>query len=737
VVGVAPPVDRTARSVVPLFAVALLCSSLLMFLLEPMAAKLMLPFLGGAPAVWNTCVVFFQGLLLAGYAYAHAGPRWLGVPRHASLHVGLLLLSLLVAQASLSIDGVPGSSNPVGWLLLTLGRSIGLPFFLLATTAPLLQQWFSRTRHHSARDPYFLYAASNAGSLAGLLMYPIVVEPVLPLRVQATLWNYGYVGFVVVIAACAILLRRYYAAHVAACDLDHDVVEGQFDRPGAMRRLRWIALAFAPSSLMLAVTTFISTDVAAVPLLWVLPLALYLITFILAFSSGPRYRPAALKRGFPLLLLLLVLLLILRVHGPLFVVVPIHLAVFFLAAFVCHRALANDRPGISHLTEFYLLVAFGGVLGSLFNTLAAPLMFTGIVEYPLVLVIVCLLRPVPAGAEGQSQKRLIVMPGLVAVATAGVLFVAANIDSLAVRFALLGVPAFLGLSVSRTGLPFAAAIAGMLTASGFQSDPLGPVLHAERSFFGTYKVRMEREGNYRSLTHGTTVHGMQSVLSSRRAEALSYYHVKGPLGDFFKSVPIASHRRIAVVGLGVGSVATYRQPGQLWTFFEIDPAVERIARRREYFSYLSDCGEACRVEIGDARQSLKRDSEGYGVIILDAFSSDSIPMHLVTREAIDLYLEKLADGGVLALHISNRHLNLEPVLSTLADRARLVSLIRRDHDEWDEKTGKTGSEWMVMSRRMEDLGRLPENGRWHPSTSVGSVSLWTDDFSNLLTLLLR
>ncbi|MEO5897260.1 MAG: fused MFS/spermidine synthase [Vicinamibacterales bacterium] len=717
----------------------MLCSSVLMFLLEPMAAKMVLPMLGGAPAVWNTCVVFFQGMLLAGYAYVHLGPKWLGLRRHATLHVVVLLLSTLLLQASLRIDSPPGGSNPILWLLQTLLKSIGLPFFLLCTTAPLLQRWFSRTRHHAANDPYFLYAASNFGSLAGLLMYPILVEPLLPLRVQASYWKYGYGIFTVVVVACVILLRRnQHPSADSASELKPSSREAHGSKLGMQRRLRWVALSFAPSSLMLAVTTFISTDVAAVPLLWVLPLALYLLTFILAFSSPPRYRRAIVDRALPLLILLLVLLLILRVHGPLMAVVPIHLAVFFLAALVCHRALADDRPAVAHLTEFYLLVALGGVLGSLFNTLAAPLLFTGIVEYPIVLVLVCLLRDVPAAQVSRSRTWILATPVFTVISTIAVLIGTSQVESLSVRFALLSLPAFLGLSLSRTGLPFAVAIAGMLVATAFQPDPQGSVLYAERSFFGAYKVRLERGGVYRSLTHGTTLHGLQSLAPARRAEPLSYYHRTGPLGDVFREIPIAAeYPRIGVVGLGVGSVATYRTASQLWTFFEIDPTVEKIARRQDYFSYLSDCGVACRVVIGDARQSLAVDSAHYGVIVLDAFSSDAIPMHLVTREAVDLYLRRLAEGGVLVLHISNRHLNLEPVLATLADRAGLVSLIRSDHADWDEQTGKTGSEWMVMSRKVEDLGSLSSDRNWRATRSAGSVNLWTDDFSNILTLLMH
>lgn len=728
----------TDGRVVVLFGAALLSGAVLMFLLEPMAAKMVLPSLGGAPAVWNTCVVFFQGMLLGGYAYAHGGPRWLGVRRHAAVHVVLLLASVLTLRSPFPMNAAAVATSPVAWLLLALLQSIGLPFFLLATTAPLLQKWFSHTRHRSAGDPYFLYAASNVGSLAGLLMYPLVVEPFLPLRLQSRYWIYGYMGFVVVVTACSVLLRRA-ALPDEGDERPSRSPAGRADlRPGSLRRLRWVALSFAPASLMLAVTTFISTDVAAVPLLWVLPLGLYLLTFVLAFSWPPRYPRAAVDRALPLLILPLVLFLVLQVTGPLTAVIPVHLAVFFLAALVCHRQLADDRPDPAHLTEFYLLVALGGVLGSLFNTLAAPVLFTGIVEYPAVLLLVCLLREPPADGGGQPKAWRVGAPVVAGVATIGILLASSGVDSMQLRFALLGIPAFLCLSVSRTRVPFAAALAAMLAASALQPDPLGRVLHAERTFFGTYKVRLEPGGEYRTLTHGTTLHGIQNVASLRRAEPLSYYHPSGPLGDVFRFAPLAAAPGdVAVVGLGVGSVATYRRPQQVWTFFEIDPAVEAIARRQDFFTYLTDCGGACRVVIGDARQSLAASRAQYSLMVVDAFSSDAIPLHLLTREAVDLYLARLAPAGVLAFHVSNRHLDLEPVLARLAAEAGLASFIRRHQVPAGDESGRRSSDWLVMARRADDLGPLAAAPGWTPSRSRSSVGLWTDDFSNVFTLLVR
>ena len=715
-----------------LFGFTLAGGAVLMFLLEPMAAKMVLPQLGGAPAVWNTCVVFFQTMLLGGYAYAHAGPRWLGLKRHALIHAVLVLASALTLLTPFRIGDLAAGANPAAWLLLALLKSVGLPFFVLATGTPLLQRWFSTTRHRAARDPYFLYAASNLGSLTGLLMYPFIVEPLLPLRVQARYWTYGYIGFALLVGACVVLLRRKRLVADTG-DEQVDRSDHALARPTRLRRLRWLVLSFAPSSLMLAVTTFISTDIAAVPLMWVLPLALYLLTFVLAFSSSARYPRKLVDRGLPLLIVPLVVCFVFGATGPTIFIVPIHLGVFFLAALSCHLQLADDRPDPSHLTEFYLLLALGGVLGSLFNTLAAPILFTAIVEYPAVLLLVCLLRRVPETHTGVPRAWLFAGPLIAAVGTSSFMLTGAQRDSIPALFALFVTLAFVCLSLSRTRLPFAAALALILASAVFRPDTLGRQLLAVRTFFGTYRVHEDASGAYRTLTHGTTVHGMQSISAAERLEPLAYYHRTGPLGDLFRLVPTASaSEEVAVVGLGIGAVASYRKPGQSWTFYEIDPAVETIARNRDYFSYLAACGDSCRVVIGDARQSLAKVSTSYGVIVLDAFSSDAIPLHLLTREALTLYVSRLAPGGVLAFHISNRHLDLEPVLARLATEGGLVAVIRRDQDTENAAPGKAGSVWMAIARNDADLGLL--SPAWRPAHATPSTDLWTDDFSNILRL---
>jgi hypothetical protein len=726
----ADPAASPRFVVLVLFSAALISSALLMFVVEPLVGRLVLPLLGGAPAVWTTCVMFFQALLLAGYAYAHIGHQVLGIRRHALLHMAAVALSLLAAGSYLTINGVP-DGPPTLWLVRVLTASIGLPFFLLSTNGPLLQLWFSRTRHRRASDPYFLYAASNIGSLVGLLLYPLVIEPLLPVSRQVSYWRAGYMLFVALTAACTTVLclgkTVSRESHLPRRPLPA--------RVSWQRRLKWIALAFAPSSLMLAVTTFISTDVAAVPLLWVLPLALYLITFIVTFSVLDGGRWTLLDRLLPIGSLLLVMFLVMRVNSPLLAVLAVHLGVFFLTSLACHRELANDRPEPERLTQFYLLVAAGGVLGSAFNALIAPAIFTAVLEYPAALLLVILLRRRWDAQQQPSLGWQWLGPPVVGLVTAILLLRTVEIESIPVRFAVLGIPALISLSLSRTRVAFAAALASILVASAWQPDDLGRTLMSKRTFFGTYRVRVDPSGRYQTLFHGTTLHGMQSVAADRRGLPLSYYHRSGPLGDVF-TLPIASHPAIGVVGLGVGSIAAYRRDGQRMTFFEIDPAVESIARG-SVFSYLTTCGDACRVVIGDARQSLARNEERFGLLVLDAFSSDAIPVHLLTREAFQTYLIRLPPKGLVAVHISNRHFDLEPVLSRLANELNLKALVRRDQALEDDGSGRSSSVWVALATDDYAMSVLRDRGRWEPLSSRETVALWTDDFSNILALLRR
>jgi hypothetical protein len=449
---------------------------------------------------------------------------------------------------------------------------------------------------------------------------------------------------------------------------------------------------------------------------------------------------ALAARLMPMATIALTLVLVAQMNQPLALVIPLHLTVFAIIALVCHGELANDRPSAARLTEFFFWIALGGMLGGLFNALVAPVVFTGIAEYPLVLVLACLVRPAAAAAPARESWRRDVLVAIVVGGAAVASVLVNNRFGSASRFLVLGaaVPALIAFSQQRRPVRFAVCVALLLLSGELVQSPFGRAVYATRTFFGVYRVRVDEQLHYRFMFHGSTLHGMQSLLPERRAASLSYFHVAGPIGQVFANVPNArATEEVAVVGLGVGSLASYAGPAQRWVFYEIDPAVERIARDPAYFTYLSDCAARCRVTIGDARLSLARARpEQFGVIILDAFSSDAIPIHLLTREAMALYVSRLAPGGIIALHISNLHLSLSPVLGRLAQAEGLTALWQREPASAGSLAdGKFPSEWMVLARDARDLGRLTSDPRWTAPRVQPATPLWTDDFSNILSVL--
>ncbi|HZI78081.1 MAG TPA: fused MFS/spermidine synthase [Vicinamibacterales bacterium] len=727
------------RVLVPLFAATLFLSSFLMFTVEPMVARQMLPVLGGVPMVWNGCVVFFQAMLLAGYGGAHVLTRGLVAPARLPVYAAVAVVPLTIMR--LGVDAASAghaTQAPLSWLLVALLTSVGPSFLVLAVSASVIQATFSSTRHAWARDPYFLYAASNAGSLAALIAYPTVVEPLLGLSRQAYVWTIGYGVFVLLVLACAVAAR--FA--LAGVPVTGDAAPGA-DAPAAAtetitwwQRARWCVLAAVPSSLMLGVTTALTTDIAPVPLLWVAPLALYLLTFILAFGSARERATVLANRLLPALLLGLAVTMMIRRQLPIAPALLLHLIPFLAAAMLCHGLLARERPSPRHLTEFYLCLAFGGMAGGLFNTLAAPLLFSRILEYPLALAAVVCLRPVDP-ARGAWQRLDWVLPLTAAGLAAAVVFVpseGARSTATAVALAACAI-----LTLRRRHQPATlAAVAGIfLLASPWVKKPGESVLHAERTFFGAYRVSVDRTGGAHWLAHGTTLHGMQYVEATRRGEPLTYYHRTGPFGRMMAAMPgLQQPGEIAAVGLGVGTLAAYARPGQRWTFFEIDPAVERIARDDRYFTYLKDCGDRCRVVLGDARLSLMAQPDArYRLIVLDAFSSDAVPMHLMTHEAMALYLSRLEEHGVMAFHVSNRHLNLGPVVGRLAANNGLVALPLRDQRSPSWPSEKATSAWVMVARTTEDLAAIMGGRPWTPPPVEAGTPLWTDDFSNVFDVL--
>jgi hypothetical protein len=643
---------------------------------------------------------------------------------------------LVFLPIGLGASTPPPTDNPAGWLLLTLLTSIGLPFFALSTSAAVLQKWYSVTDDEGAGDPYFLYAASNLGSFAALIAYPLFVERALRLQQQTQLWTAGYALLALLTIACAVSVWR--RGSTAAVSLAAAAVRTAEAIPWT-RRARWTLLAFVPSSLLLAVTSYMSTDVASVPLLWMVPLCVYLGTFIVAFSPAASRLRALASRFMPLAVIALALLLIAQMNRPVSLVIPLHLIVFGIIALACHGELAENRPSPARLTEFYFWISLGGMLGGLFNAVLAPVIFTGIVEYPLVLVVACLVRrvtPAPPRSSWRADAAWVAVVGGAAVLS---VWVNGQFGSVS-RFLILGaaVPALVAFGQQRRPLRFAWCVAALLLSGALVQSPFGRAVYADRTFFGVYRVRVDERLHYRFMFHGPTLHGMQSMEPARRAASLSYFHKNGPIGQVFAAVPTAAAApEVAVVGLGVGSLASYAGPSQRWTIYEIDPAVEEVARNPSFFTYLQDCGARCDVVIGDARVSLGRARpERFGVLILDAFSSDAIPIHLLTREALSLYLSRLAPNGIIALHISNLHLSLSPVLGRLAEDQGLVALWQREPATAGSLAdGKFPSEWMVIARTRADLGALATDPRWKPPVIAPDTPLWTDDFSNILSVI--
>ncbi len=729
-----------------LFSVTLVLGAALLFWIQLLVSKLLLPVLGGSPAVWNTCLVFFQMALLAGYLYAHATVRWWGGRLQPWLHPCLLLAAGLVLPVSLAGIGLPtDQANPLLWLLQALFLLIGAPFIVLAGTAPLLQTWFVRARTRWSADPYFLYAASNLGSMAALLSYPTVIEPALPLAAQSRWWAAGYGLLIGLTALCAVAARRFAGTAIDAVAEVAEVVP-KWRLLG--RRLHWILLAFTPSSLLLGVTTHLTTDVAAAPLFWVVPLVLYLLTYVIAFQQSVRV-PAGLVRAIqPWLVLLLAVVLLRGWQDHPVRQFALHLTTFFVTALLCHLELARLRPAPARLTEYYLLIAFGGALGGMFNALLAPLLFDGVVEYPLALVLACLLRPGPWPRRGGGVMKAVndLLLPLLLFGLLAVIGQVLELDFAAENKRMLVVVLVAALAVAafqRRPLRFGLGVAALFSALALGTQS-GDMLLRLRNFYGQLTVMAQEAPPTHVLLHGTTTHGMQSLDPAHRLDPLSYYHHEGPLGHLFADLegrrPL---QRVGVVGLGTGTVACYGRSDEHWTFFEINPAVVGIARDPRLFTFLRDCPARPEIVLGDARLSLARQADdSFDLIVLDAFNSDAIPVHLVTEEAVALYLTKLRRGGLLVFHISNRYLDLAPVLGNIAARRGLTARIYLDAADSDD-TGdprpdpKDASDWVVMGREATDLSPLAGTPKWTRLAGKARLGVWTDDYSNLLSVLLR
>jgi SAM-dependent methyltransferase len=725
---------------VPLFATTLFLTSGLLFAVEPLVAKGLLPALGGGAVVWTTSVAFFQVALVVGYLYAHLLAARLPPRGGAALHVlALAAVAWLLPLGPLG-GWAPPPSHQALWLFARLAVTIGPPFVLLAATAPLLQAWVASTRHGSARDPYFLYAASNTGSLVALCAYPVVIEPLVGLAHQRHLWGAGLALAVAFVGACAMSVRQLSPSgergpQSVAQPLGGDV---GLEWPRWRERARWLALAVVPSSLLLSVTTYVTTDILALPLLWVIPLALYLATFILAFSRRellPAQRMLWLQ---PLLLVPLAAEMFLTTTGGALVLIPVHLATFFVTALCCHQTLAASRPNAARSTEFYLWIAVGGALGGLFNVFLAPVLFRSVVEYPLGFVAAALLRPSPlVDGQGERRRDLALPVALAALLIGGVWALArasAHLGARAESVVLAFLLAAAGCAVySFRGRPrrFGLGLAAMMASGAFYVQGAAHIVLEARSFYAVHKV-VQTGPSMLKLANGNTIHGAQDLAPGRRREPLTYYSRGGPIGDVMKALAgRPQRRRVGLIGLGVGTLAAYAAPGEHWTYFEIDPAIVDIARDRGLFSYLADTRGQVDIVLGDGRLSLGGVPDGtFGLLVLDAFSSDAVPAHLLTREALSLYARKLAPGGLLAFHLSNQYLSLVPVVAGAAALEGLIGIRGSGGVTAAEADqGICASAWVVLAREAGDLQALVRDARWTPLPREGQA--WSDDASSL------
>ena len=680
-----------------LFGAALFLSALLLFSVQPLFAKMVLPRLGGTPAVWSVAMVFFQAMLLAGYAYAHALVRFAGLTSGFLIHVAVLAIAVvwLPIQIVSGFDQPP-ESGVAFWLLALFFISIGVPFFAVSANAPLLQAWFSRTGHRHAHDPYFLYGASNLGSFFALLSYPVLFEPAFAVSEQSQLWFAGYIALAISVAICGLAARSLSNGEAAAAHPFTPTDAAPRPTPTARLRLSWIGLASVPTGLLVAVTAHISTNVAAAPFLWVMPLALFLLTFVITFQRRPVIPIQWMRILLPITTIVVSVALAGLLSIGIVAETAIHLAAFFVAAMVCHGELVARRPDASHLTEFYLAMSLGGVLGGAFTTLLSPVIFTRVLEYPILIGAAMLAMP-----ETRSLIRrwpLIVVPAVLIVATA-LFFRGSN------------------------------------------------VIDRERSFFGVLTTVANPDGRYRVLVHGITIHGAQrmedAAENAGRPEPLTYYTTEGPLAS-----AINGHRRhlgrpvnTGIVGLGAGSLACHAAEGETWRYYEIDPAVVRIASDPQQFRFLSACTPDAPIIIGDARLTVMREPDGmFDVLVIDAFSSDAIPVHLMTREAIAGYFEKLAPGGILVMHISNRFLELRNVLAAIATSERLAGVARLDKIAAEEMkvSMRTSTEAVILARSPDEIEHFVDAG-WDQLTAVNgsTVRAWTDDYSNIIAAILR
>lgn len=739
---------RGQAGVLAIFTATLFLSALLLFSVQPMFAKMVLPKLGGSPSVWAVSTCFFQAVLLAGYCYAHLLNRFVE-PRYAPL---VHLAVLAVAYASLPIALPAGASEPPAegaylWLIAILAAGVGLPFFAVSANAPLLQAWFSRTGHPHANDPYFLYGASNLGSLLALLSYPVLIEPIIGLGQQSNVWSVGFMLLAAAIGTSGLIAIALSGEAAQPQAEASDAAE--LAPPSLVQRVRWVLFAAVPSGLLVAFTTHLSTDVAAAPFLWVIPLALFLLTFVLVFRDTPVISHPVLVRIQPLLIAVTMLTII----GTTFDWWQMSLVAFssfMVTTLVAHRALYEDRPAASHLTEFYLWMSFGGALGGIFAAIVSPQIFNATYEFPLLLTLGMLCRPGVFEKSDDEEKRLLGIGALMAASALVFGFVIkytqsddqawmVGVYTITVSIVFLLVYAK-SAKLQLLIVAMLAAVVSFLPSSLNRGTP-------SRSFFGVIRVLESENGEARRFLHGTTNHGAQRLVDGNGRRIMppvpaTYYHPASPMALAVGVARDVSGKpskdfRVGIIGLGIGSMACYSKPEESWRFYEIDAAVLAVAADPKRFNFLSECRPNADVVLGDARLTIAHEApKSFDYLQVDAFSSDAVPTHLLTAEAMQLYLDKLADKGVLAIHVSNRHLDLAPVATAaaLAVQGTHVAVVKSN-----PKVVSLDAAPSVVVLVTKDAAAMAPIKEWPDAKPQprATVTAWTDDYSDIVSALWR
>ncbi len=710
-----------------LFSVTIFLSASLLFFVQPLFTKVVLPHVGGAPAVWTTAMLFFQTVLIGGYLYAHIITRHLSVRAQMGLHLTLWALALFFLPLAVAQGWrYDAEKSTVVQTLLLFAGGVGLPFAVLSANAPLIQSWYARAGGYSADDPYFLYGASNLGSLIALLAFPLAAEPLFGAAQIGWGWTVGFwtMG--------ALLLASGLMAGGRVLNTIDTVATSA--APTLFKRLHWGLIAFVPSSLMLAVTTKLSTDIGSVPLVWVIPLALFLLTFVLVFTNRPIASMGTLRLGY-----LVGLGGLAAVFSNLFgiqmtiLTAVLTVVAFFLTALYAHALLYADRPSASHLTTFYVTMSVGGALGGFFNSIVAPNLFNALYEGAITVAVAAILL---LDRKSRPTRLAMLAAGILVMVLIAQGTLVGSVGSVTYIVIAVGLVIAIATTVRHHAQGQTLVLLGLLVAGQVFTDHNANLL-SDRSFFGTHKIMM-RDG-LRIYSNGTTMHGAERIadLTAQRPEPQFYYHRNGPLAQVMTSPTGHAARTVGILGLGIGAMACYSQPHQDWHFYEIDALVDQIARDPRYFTFISQCAPDAPTHLGDARMVLAEQADlKYDILILDAYSSDSVPVHLTTVEAVQIYLDRLNDDGLLIFHISNRYYDIDRPLGRIAQALGLEARIQLHDGNPAVDPGDVGSLVVAMARSEHALGVAGTDPRWKDLRSDGG-RVWTDDFANVLEILHR